>query len=264
MDIYTEAIESVNISMEELLGMDIAEESINLSNVIKNISFDKIVDSFFSLIDTIIANVRILSNNLLGYRMSKVSADVINSMIDVFDEIVRDCTYNTEKVFRGLSADDLRNKVNMFTPQLVSSKGNHQKYLNVANGLLTKLSQASENVNPNMIEYADYDETKKIQKRIIMTERKIKELSRKAKVTLTGLMKAKEIGMHTGYIEGLLNYNRSIVAQIGQVLIVAFGKVWIKPASERDINPNNADTYERIIKDARTIIKDKNILTYTM
>lgn len=254
MDSYEYYASLISESNEELYGVP-AEESLSEilssareigSKVVKT-SFE----SFTEILETIAANMIVLSKNLEGYKVHKTSADLVNKIIDLFENIVEDCTYTYEKIFRGWTKQDVEKGVEMFNAQLLSSKNKHREIIYLANNMLIKYKETTEKLKYDDSQYLSYNETTKLIKRILRLSQYVRNNTRKIKVNIINKLKSESLGLGE-YADTLININKQEVTQMGALLISTFSHIYVKPNTtlEQD-DPKVLQSMKKMEKDIK-------------
>lgn len=259
MSDYIEYGQSIVDSVYDITGIPATESlaTIKKTLVANSSKLAKtIVDTSIELIETLAANLIVLSNNLSGYKVSVDSIELLDKLIDLFDDITKNCTHNLQTVFRGFTADDLEAGVTVFNPESLSNKINNQNLIKAGAILLAKHKDlAAQGIKE---EYASYDETVRIQKRMVHTANEILKMGKVTKISFTARVKAEQLGMGS-YIDTALAYNKAEIAQIGSMLISAFGNLYVKPQKDlSEVSPETAEKLTNLSSNMDLVVKYAN------
>ena len=229
--IYNELLDSDNpeVGMESL--KDIIIKASETTNKLVKTS----LDIFMNVIEEIAANLIVISSNLRGYRIYNNSLKLMRVIVSTFDKMIEDCTMVTntsEKLFRGLSKEDIANGVTMFTPSALTDQIQMRRrvIIDAAIGALDAYKQEMERSPKNPEDYASYEETVAIQKDMLKLAAKIRSLSKRTKLILADKIKLKNYNMDT-IIDSLLNQNKESLVRMGAIIINSFGLMKVKPNS---------------------------------
>lgn len=259
MDQYGDYAQSISDNIRDITETP-ATESFDSIKKTLTASYSKVSkameETAVELLESVAANIVVLANNLCGYKMSKKSIELMDSMIDLFEDIVKNCTYDLARVFQGLTKNDLEKGVPVFELKSLSSKANNQNLINTGAVLLKKYKEYAE-VSKD-VEFASYQETVKIQKRVIHLEEQLLKMSKLTKAGFVARVKAEKLGMGD-YINTMLSYNKKDVAQIGAMLISTFGLLYVKPQENLEgASPKTATAIKTLTNDIDTIIIQSN------
>lgn len=258
MDSYEYYASLISESNEELYGVPAEESLSEILSSAKEIG-SKVVktsfESFTEILETIAANMIVLSKNLEGYKIHKTSADLVNKIIDLFENIVEDCTYTYEKIFRGWSKKDVENGVEMFNAQLLSSKNKHRELIYLANNMLTKYKETAENIKLDDSQYLSYSDTTKLIKRIIRLSQFVRNNTRKIKVNVINKLKSEALGLGE-YADTLIDINKQEVTQMGALLLSTFSHIYVKPNTDlSEDDPAVLRSMKKMEKDIKFTLK---------
>lgn len=268
MDSYEYYASLISESNEELYGMP-AEESLNdilsTAQMIGNKLMKNPFESLMEVLETIAAKLIVLCKNLDGYKIHKLSAELVEKTIDLFENIVDDCTYTYEKILRGWSKKDVEKGVEFWNAKLLSDKNKHRDVILVANNMINKYANLLGRIKYEEKDYLTYDESVKLVKRILKMSSYLRSTSRKIQTDFLG--KAKAIGMGLGnYADNLININKAEIARMGTLLISTFNHIYVRPSDNesknnmkttRELNKFSRDT-ATIVKIADMYLPDKN------
>lgn len=268
MDNYEYYASLISESNEVLYDMP-AEESLNdilsTAQMIGNKLVKNPFESLMELMETIAAKLIVLCKNLDGYKIHKLSAELVGKIIDLFENIVEDCTYTYEKILRGWSKKDVEKGVDFWNAKLLSDKNKHRDVILVANNMITKYANLLGRIKYEDKDYLTYDDSVKLVKRILKMSSYLRSSSRKIQTDFLG--KAKAISMGLGdYADNLININKGEIARMGTLLISTFNHIYVKPndsdgendrKTTRELNKFSRDT-AAVVKIADMYLPDKN------
>ena len=184
------------------------------------------------LIDSIAANMIVLTNNLRGFSIYKESEEVMTLIVEKFDKIIDDCTYDFDKVIRGFSEKDIEKGVEIFEASTLTSKTATRIAIDEALKALSRYNNHVNNLSNQ--EKLDYKSSVELQRKMTALHRKINNLSKKIRISLKNLKVLEEYGMSKSYAEELLSVNKAEIARMGSILIAAFGNICVAPSSKSD------------------------------
>ena len=200
-------------------------------------------EALIDLVDMIAANVVVLTNNLRGYVIYKESEELMTLIIEKFDKVIEDCTYDFEKVVRGFSEKEINEGVEIFEASTLTSKTTTRIAIDEALKAIAKYDEAVKHIfdhervkedDKNHIilpeeMISDYKSSVNLQRKMTALHRKISSLSKKIRLSIKNIKVLENYGMSKRYAEELLTANKTEIARMGSILIAAFGKIYVKP-----------------------------------
>lgn len=203
-------------------------------------------DALVDLVDTIAANIIVLTNNLRGFVIYKESEELMTLIIEKFDKLIDDCTYDFDKLVRGFSEKDIAEGVDIFEASSLTSKTATRiaidealkaikKYDDSMSHLLDGIDIVVDENNyfrlpKNTV--SDYRSSVELQRKMNALHRKISNLSKKIRISIKNLKVLEDYGMSKRYCEELLTTNKMEIARMGSILIAAFGKIYVAPPAK--------------------------------
>lgn len=195
---------------------------------------DKSVDVVIEILDTILANIIVISSHLKGYYINKRSEILMRQIIRDFNMILDMCTYDQEKIFQGLSRTDLKNGVPIFNTKSTIELDVLERNVSIGN-CVNALKEYRQNLSSldSKEGNIDYKSSVALQKEMIQLSSKIKSLSKKTKILLSTRLNAKQYGMDKA-IEYLLEVNKRDLMRMSALITEAYSLIRVKPMNTKN------------------------------
>jgi len=230
----------------EYLSEDIGTEG--LKDLFNSPDFgDKFMRSassvLLSVLDSLASNLIVLCNNLRGYVIYKGSAEVMELVINKFDSMIEECTYNFDRLIQGFSRDDIEKGIEIFEAKTLTQKTAARIAINEGLKAIDDFHKRFEKESREWKEktggdiYVDpkainaYTDSVRLQKNMINLQRKITKLSKKIRLSMANIRTLEKYGITPQYAEELLSVNRAEIAKMGSVVISAFSIIYVRPAN---------------------------------
>jgi len=257
MNRYEEYESVLSRDLINIYGMP-AEESLSdviaAAEKVTNKLSKTAIDGLLSIGESVAANIIVFSKNLEGYRMHRISGTLINKILDIFEEIIKNSTYNYERLFRGMTRKEAEQGVQIFNASPITSMQTNMNLISAAVKMHEKHKELVSKGYFKKDDFLSYQETVKVQKRMLNLSIMVRTNMKKWKANLISRIRANDVGMGS-HVDTLLNLNKKEIAQMGSIIISAMGDLYIKPnTSIAEDHPEASRAIERMGKDVNNFL----------